>query len=255
MNKDWAARLRKGLRGLVRRPTLSQRRRGDLARNAGDWIQAAVAYRAHLSASPDDGPLWVQLGHVLKEAGDYAGADDAYRTAEDKLGADADLLLSRGRLARLVGDDVAATRLLAASFALDAEAGAIAELFDERGVPHLKSALREAADLFGWRPVGRVEHATLGAAVGWAADPDDPNTPALVEFFQGDRRVGEALADSPRPDLVSAGLVTQGGGFRFELSDIAPDPVTGWMLSARLGRTGEPLAGSPFSAEPPAPVR
>ena len=46
-----------------------------------NWRAAAAAYASYLEASPDDGPIWVQYGHALREIGDPTGAMIAYRQA------------------------------------------------------------------------------------------------------------------------------------------------------------------------------
>jgi glycosyltransferase involved in cell wall biosynthesis len=48
---------------------------------ARDWPATAAAYADHLAILPDDGPVWVQYGHALREIGDPAGAMIAYRQA------------------------------------------------------------------------------------------------------------------------------------------------------------------------------
>ena len=53
----------------------------DQLRDQQHWLAAADAYRAVVSHYPDWAPIWVQLGHALKEAGNIAGAEAAYRHA------------------------------------------------------------------------------------------------------------------------------------------------------------------------------
>src|ERR1700730_9748430 len=53
----------------------------DRARDAGQWEIAVEYYRVALRRKPENPPIWVQYGHVLKEAGDLAEAEKAYRTA------------------------------------------------------------------------------------------------------------------------------------------------------------------------------
>ncbi len=69
------------------------RRRGDRYRDAGLWPRAEKAYSAYLAHQPDDAPIYVQLGHVLKEQGKSAEAADAYREGAARLGEDADSLM------------------------------------------------------------------------------------------------------------------------------------------------------------------
>jgi tetratricopeptide (TPR) repeat protein len=53
----------------------------DRARDAGQWEVAAEHYRDALHRKPQNPPIWVQYGHVLKESGHLAEAEKAYRTA------------------------------------------------------------------------------------------------------------------------------------------------------------------------------
>ena len=45
----------------------------DRLRDQRKWRQAAEAYRRVLVLRPDLDPIWIQLGHALKEAGDTEG--------------------------------------------------------------------------------------------------------------------------------------------------------------------------------------
>jgi tetratricopeptide (TPR) repeat protein len=62
---------RRGARALIEK--------GDRARNAKAWMEAARNYRAGLSLMPDAAAIWVQYGHALKESGHVGGAEAAYR--------------------------------------------------------------------------------------------------------------------------------------------------------------------------------
>jgi GT2 family glycosyltransferase len=245
---NWISRL---VGRIGRRRLTAARRAANAHRDASAWREASDAYRLYLKGRPADGPIWIQLGHVLREAGDLTGADDAYVTAETVVGDEAELKLHRGRLARLRGEEAKATRLFAESYVLSPEGPASAELFDRRGLPHLAAAIAGPGgkDVF---PPGRIEQSSRGAAVGWAVDPDAPDRPAIVEFLQGDAVVGTVAADQARPDLTDAGLAFGHGGFKFEYSGLGPHPEHGWTLAARLKSTGAALSGSPFSAAPPA---
>lgn len=55
--------------------------KGNRARGAGWWEDAAIAYRAALSAEAEQPAIWVQLGHALKESGCAVDAAAAYRQA------------------------------------------------------------------------------------------------------------------------------------------------------------------------------
>lgn len=56
-------------------------RHGDDARARQDWPAAAAAYRWAVEAQPDLVPIWIQLGHALKEQGDAPAAIEAYGEA------------------------------------------------------------------------------------------------------------------------------------------------------------------------------
>ncbi|MBS1039164.1 MULTISPECIES: glycosyltransferase [Gluconobacter] len=81
------------------------RQRADAFRDRKNWMQAAEAYREHLGAHPDDGPIWVQLGHALKESGQYRLAMTAYQNAQKVMPGDADLQLQIGHLAKMMGNN------------------------------------------------------------------------------------------------------------------------------------------------------
>src|ERR1700680_5019553 len=67
----------------------------DRARDTGQWEVAAEYYRDALQRKPENPPIWVQYGHVLKESGHLAEAEKAYRTAVayDRRSADSHLQL------------------------------------------------------------------------------------------------------------------------------------------------------------------
>lgn len=69
---------------------VSDRRKGNQCRDARDWAGAASAYRRHLTINSTDQPIWVQLGHALKEQGLLTEAADAYEAAVDLDHDDAD---------------------------------------------------------------------------------------------------------------------------------------------------------------------
>jgi glycosyltransferase involved in cell wall biosynthesis len=65
------------------------------------WAEAAALYRAALNLEPDLAPIWVQLGHTLKESGDHQGAESAYKRSLE-LRDDADTYLQLGHLYKLM---------------------------------------------------------------------------------------------------------------------------------------------------------
>jgi tetratricopeptide (TPR) repeat protein len=69
---------------------LNYRRRGDQCRDAKDWLGATSAYIQHLEQNDTDHPIWVQLGHALKEQGRLDEAAKAYQKSVDLNVDDAD---------------------------------------------------------------------------------------------------------------------------------------------------------------------
>ncbi|GBH31046.1 glycosyltransferase family 4 protein [Sphingobium xenophagum] len=62
---------------------VTDRRKGNQCRDAGDWQGAVNAYTRHLAFNNADQPIWVQLGHAWKEQGQLEEAAQAYQTAVD----------------------------------------------------------------------------------------------------------------------------------------------------------------------------
>lgn len=88
---------------MLRKKRLSDRKMGDLYRDAKRWKDAAAAYEKYLKRRPDDGPIWVQFGHVLNETGDRAGAEAAYRKATQLSPDDGDALFHLRAVLRAQG--------------------------------------------------------------------------------------------------------------------------------------------------------
>lgn len=91
----------------------------DKARDAQDWPDAAKLYRAALDRAPELPPIWVQLGHALKEGGDYDGAEAAYRRALDLDSTVADTYLQLGHLMNLQARRTQAIEAYATAVRLD----------------------------------------------------------------------------------------------------------------------------------------
>lgn len=104
------------------------RRAGDEARDRKDWTAAAELYRLHLEVEPKDVPIWVQLGHALKEQGQVSEALHAYRQAAELGTEDGDAQLQFGRALVLAGRRGEATESLANALRLGASADAYREL-------------------------------------------------------------------------------------------------------------------------------
>lgn len=94
------------------------RRAADAARDSRDWVAAGNLYQAYLDRRPDNGPLWIQLGHARKESGDYDAAEAAYARSL-KVHETADGLLQLGHILKLKRQVNAAARAYARSYELD----------------------------------------------------------------------------------------------------------------------------------------
>src|SRR6516225_10727082 len=75
----------------------------DRARDQGQWERAAEYYREALQRRPQNPPIWVQYGHVLKESGHLAEAERAYRTALAYDPRNADSHLQLGHVLKVQG--------------------------------------------------------------------------------------------------------------------------------------------------------
>jgi tetratricopeptide (TPR) repeat protein len=71
---------------------------GDCARDAHDWGEAIVNYRAAAQLRPNADHIMVQLGHALKESGQYDEAVACYRSFARAHPDDADIHLQMGHL-------------------------------------------------------------------------------------------------------------------------------------------------------------
>ena len=83
--------------------------RGNAARSAKDWEQAAEHYRAAVSEAPNLAHIWIQLGHMLKQKGDVDQALDAYARAET-IDPDGEGAVEQGRVAKLQKKNAVATQ-------------------------------------------------------------------------------------------------------------------------------------------------
>jgi glycosyltransferase involved in cell wall biosynthesis len=117
--------------GRVRSPASAA---GDLARDRGDYQEAATRYRRHLLLAPGDAAIWVQFGHALKESGKIHDAIAAYHEASAIFPDDADVRLHLGHCYKLAGDTASAIQHLRRSVAIDGNPHALAEL-ELIGVP------------------------------------------------------------------------------------------------------------------------
>jgi glycosyltransferase involved in cell wall biosynthesis len=96
---------------VAERTAESERTAGDFARDRKNWVAAAAAYGRYLQLMPDDGAIWVQNGHMLKEAGLFNRADQSYDRAMKLLPLDPDVRVQRAILRKFQGDFSDAIRL------------------------------------------------------------------------------------------------------------------------------------------------
>src|SRR5215831_20486801 len=90
----------------------------DRARDLGQWELAAAYYQRALRRKPNNSPIWVQYGHVLKESGHLAEAERAYRTALLYHPGSADPHLQLGRVLKIQGKNEEAQAAYLRAFAL-----------------------------------------------------------------------------------------------------------------------------------------
>jgi len=145
----------------------------DRARDAGQWELAAEYYRTALRRRPNNPPIWVQYGHVLKEGGRLAEAERAYQTAVLYDPGSADSHLQLGRVLKIQGRKEEAWAVYLQAFVLD---------------PLLESTLFELAQ-FGWtearlcelRDTLFADQPTLHSAASTQCPPAAGNAEAKVE--------------------------------------------------------------------------
>lgn len=221
---------------------------GDVARDTGGWEAAAAAYERHLQINPADFAIWVQHGHMVKELGRLEDADVSYARAATLVPDDADLLLQRGHLAKRRGDLASAAEFYRTSFRLDGNPVAARELVDPAMLAALSGEIPSAA-VSGARLVGSVDGVTAGVLVGWAVDPDAPDTAAEVEVLIDGRPVIREHVTLVREDVNRSGIASGPTGFRIRLVEVVPANEA-YEVTVRLARTGDPLVNSPIVIAP-----
>ena len=188
--------------------------RGNAARDARDWAGAVEAYRTHLKARPDNFPIWVQLGHALKESGRPDAALGAYGKALSLNPADADLLVNLGHLHKLMGRRDEAVSCYRKSAQLDptpavlGELEALGETFDPndrtgRPVPPApRSRRRIGLPAGGRRALVRGNAARDAGDWAGAAEAYRAHLKARPDNFPIWVQLGHALKESGRPDAA-----------------------------------------------------
>jgi hypothetical protein len=195
-------------------------RQGDRARDRRDWRKAARAYRRAVRQCPDNAPIWVQLGHALKESGDATGARDAYGRACALDPEDGDAALHYARVLAATGSHTKAAQLFVRASLLP---------------PHPSEALRELSVFYAEADVARLvamETASLSRNRTAA-----PRTRLLWDVTEAWRAACEgrpidrrALAQLERASMRYEGFMTCGAALR--LADRAVvTPLTGEMTA------------------------
>ncbi|MET0359718.1 MAG: glycosyltransferase [Pararhizobium sp.] len=228
---------------------IAARRRGDAAREARRWEEAARAYREYLDEQPRHAALWVQFGHMLKESGRLPEARDAYETAVGIEPGDADAMFYYGHLLALQGDFGAAAQAYQASFRLNGNADARREMDRREIAPHLDDKPVEIAGapmpFRRGRDVGTIDNVNGCEIDGWAVDPENASRPAEIVFCTRDRVIGGCVSNRFRADVALLGLGTTTAGFAATL-DLDRNDRRIVRVHAYLKSTGEELNNSPF---------
>jgi lipopolysaccharide biosynthesis protein len=248
--------------------------RGDEARDRRDWTVAAKNYRDHLEETPGDLPIWVQLGHALKESGKLTDALAAYYCALRLDPADADLLLNLGHLYKMTGDKTCALVFYKRSLERDgnpdarqelqaiiAGVGATGDLATPQQIlaaeENIQREARRALITQSGRAgpsesqphVGSLEDIHGSRVTGWAYDPRAPNSRATIEFFANGRVLFEGTTSLLREDVRAHGYGDGWMGFslRVPLDLVREVCAEGDQIAlhARLAGTDWELAGSP----------
>ena len=115
------------------------------------WEIAAKLYRKALDRNPNNPPIWLQYGHVLKESGELVEAESAYRAAIDRDIGAAEPHLQLGHLLKMRGRREEAQIAYLQAFALQRSMSEPLSGLDSLGWPAGQIAelrqMAEAADV------------------------------------------------------------------------------------------------------------
>jgi tetratricopeptide (TPR) repeat protein len=212
-------------------------RRGMEQAARGDHLGAVASFREAIAAVPDAPWSYVALADVLAESGELADAADAYRAALTRSPENAVALresIAAG-LARVGEAELAVTTfravlaaepqrataatglakaLLAHAAELRAEAARLLAETDDLGddehlleaavevAPRVPALYRRLAESLAGR--GDLARAIAVIQIGLAHDPDDPESLAVfAELLAGDDTSGEGLSDDERERLLA----------------------------------------------------
>ena len=223
----------------------------DLARDNRKWAEAARFYRQYLALSTENAPIWVQLGHALKESGDLGEAEAAYKKSLTLAPDTADTHLQLGHLykrmrnfsdaiaayreAARVDDTLVDARLELAEFGVGTEDLPPTQ---RSASPRRPMTFIDLSDLFFYPDDHRIVSAIQQIQLGIAA--------AIIAMSPEERTGISFLAeayDSPHYVVIDDVLV---GELADEMSrdEVEPTRLIGIARSATSrGRRYEPGAG------------
>ena len=105
----------------------------DEARDQRQWERAAGYYRVALQRTPQNPPIWVQYGHVLKESGHWTEAEKAYRRAIAYDPGSADAHVQLGHVLKTQGKTEEARAAYLRAVALDSSLNGVLFEFSQLG--------------------------------------------------------------------------------------------------------------------------
>jgi Tfp pilus assembly protein PilF/SAM-dependent methyltransferase len=190
----------------------------DRARDESKWELAAHYYRKALRRKPDNSPIWIQYGHVLKEAGHLAKSEQAYRTAVHYDRVSTDALVQLGHFLKAQGKEEEARAAYLRAIVLDPSLSRASLEFVETGWPH--AYLAEIRIMLEASGIDRRAPPNFGSA--------SPGRSA------NGSQSGRKDADKPSRGLLP-GRLASARPSRITLADRARDAGK-WQLAARYYR-------------------
>jgi glycosyltransferase involved in cell wall biosynthesis len=186
--------------------------RGDRARDARRWSEAAMAYEEALAIDGSLAHIWIQLGHARKEMGETTEAEQAYDRAVRLEPASAEPHLHLGHLHKVRGSLAEAGRSYLRATQLDAGQGdAVGELMS-LAAGSLPVSREVLVSLAGEEPLGvggspplsavRQVRASLTELLARLPADDDPRVSLLSELDRLERRLDAVAAPASAAALV-----------------------------------------------------
>lgn len=174
---------------------------GDQARDMRDWSSARHWYRMHLDVHPDDGAIWVQLGHAEKEIGNFDAAMTAYLRAVELQHHLSDTYLQIGHLCKITRDLESARNFYSRSLEHGPDGAdatqELLQIFASTKATAVLEPPREMEDLQEVHVAGLVvDHDSLEAVVKLAFRSHLKREPSTEELrsFTGILRNGRPIA-------------------------------------------------------------